>query len=87
MQASYCTVSFKINSKGMVINVGRRLESGGVSIPHMRVRFRPIRLAGSLGYLTGSWRKALTHSISILIHIGEQKKHYCENSVFFSQSK
>ena len=42
---------------------------GNPAIPHMRLSIWLIRLAGSWGYLTGSWREAIPYFSVILIYI------------------
>ena len=42
---------------------------GVQTIRHMRVPIQPIRLTGSLGYLTGSWREAMPYFTDKLINI------------------
>ena len=48
---------------------GRVLTQGNDSdsIPHMRVPHWPVRIAGSCGYFTGSWRDASPYLDVILI--------------------
>ena len=50
----------------------------------MMVSIKPIRLAGSWGYLTGSWREATPYFFVVLIYIRNKETIISEISNFQS---
>ena len=56
--------------------------TGTALIHHMRVPIQQIRLTGSWGYLTGSWREAMPYFTDYLINIRENNSIIVLNNFF-----